>query len=66
MREELNRIFVRHTNQPLERIEKDSDRDFFMSPAEAKEYGIIDEVIYSRDVARNVVEVVAESSSVIR
>jgi ATP-dependent Clp protease protease subunit len=33
----------------LERIEKDSDRDFFMSPGEAKEYGLIDEVIYSRE-----------------
>lgn len=64
MKEELNRIFARHTSQPLERIEKDSDRDFFMSPAEAKEYGIIDEVIYSRDVARNVVEVVSGSSPV--
>jgi len=52
MREELSRIFAKHTRQPLERIEKDSDRDFFMSPIEAKEYGLIDEVIYSRDVAQ--------------
>jgi len=52
MREELNRIFAKHTGQPLERIEKDSDRDFFMSPIEAKEYGLIDEVIYSRDAAQ--------------
>lgn len=52
MKEELNRIFARHTGQPLERIEKDSDRDFFMSPIEAKEYGLIDEVIYSRDIAQ--------------
>jgi ATP-dependent Clp protease protease subunit len=49
MREELNRIFARHTAQPLERIEKDSDRDFFMSPEEARSYGLIDEVIVSRD-----------------
>jgi ATP-dependent Clp protease protease subunit len=51
MREELNRIFARHTGQPLERIEKDSDRDFFMSPEEARSYGLIDEVIVSRDGA---------------
>jgi len=58
MREELSRIFAKHTRQPLERIEKDSDRDFFMSPIEAKEYGLIDEVIYSRDAAQKA-EVVA-------
>ena len=49
MRQELDRIIANHTGQPLERIEKDSDRDFFMSPEEAKEYGLIDEVIYSRE-----------------
>ncbi len=54
MREELNRIFSRHTGQPLERVEKDSDRDFFMSPEEAKEYGLVDEVIYYRDLAKRV------------
>jgi ATP-dependent Clp protease protease subunit len=54
MREELNRIIARHTEQPLERIEKDSDRDFFMSPEEAKEYGLVDEVIHYRDLAKRV------------
>lgn len=49
MRHELDRIIANHTGQPLERIEKDSDRDFFMSPEEAKEYGLIDVVIHSRD-----------------
>ncbi len=49
MRQELDRIIANHTGQPLERIEKDSDRDFFMSPEEAKEYGLIDVVIHSRD-----------------
>jgi len=48
MRQELDRILASHTGQPLERIEKDSDRDFFMSPEEAKQYGLIDEVIHSR------------------
>jgi ATP-dependent Clp protease, protease subunit len=40
----LNELLVEHTGQPLERIEKDTDRNFFMSPAEARDYGIIDKV----------------------
>jgi ATP-dependent Clp protease protease subunit len=52
MREELDRILAHHTGQPLERVEKDSDRDFFMSPEEAKEYGLVDEVIFYRDLAK--------------
>ena len=45
MKEELNKILSKHTGQPLARIEKDSDRDFFMSAQEAKDYGLVDEVI---------------------
>ncbi len=56
MREELNRILARHSSQPLERVEKDSDRDFFMSPEEAKEYGLVDEVIFYRDLAKRKAE----------
>ncbi len=44
-RDVLNGIIEHHTGQTLERIRKDTDRDFFMSPAEALEYGIIDEVL---------------------
>jgi len=44
MREFLNEILSNHTGQPLERITRDTERDFFMSAREAKEYGIIDEV----------------------
>jgi ATP-dependent Clp protease protease subunit len=40
----LNQILVKHTGQSIERIEKDTDRNYFMSPEEAKEYGLIDEV----------------------
>lgn len=47
MRDKLNRILAERTGQPLERIEKDTDRDYFMSAAEAKEYGLIDDVIAS-------------------
>lgn len=42
----LNRILAERTGQPIEVIEKDTDRDFFMSAEEAKEYGIVDKVIY--------------------
>jgi ATP-dependent Clp protease protease subunit len=45
MKEELNRILQKHTQQSLERIQQDTDRDFFMTPEQAKEYGIIDEII---------------------
>ncbi len=45
MREELGSILAKHTSQSLERIREDTDRDFFMSGEQAKEYGIIDEVI---------------------
>jgi ATP-dependent Clp protease protease subunit len=49
MREEIYQIMSTHTGQPLERIQKDSDRDFFMSAEQAKEYGLIDEVIKSKE-----------------
>ncbi len=48
VRGRLNEILVAHTGQPLERIEKDTDRNFFMSAEQAKEYGIVDEVITKR------------------
>jgi ATP-dependent Clp protease protease subunit len=44
----LNELFAKHIGQPLERVEKDTERDYFMGPGEAKEYGIIDEVITHR------------------
>ena len=48
MRSILNDILVRHTEQPLARIEKDVERDYIMSAEQSKEYGIIDEVISKR------------------
>jgi len=48
LRGKLNGILHRHTKQPVERIEKDTDRNFFMSAVEAKEYGIVDEVLEKR------------------
>lgn len=51
MRELLDEILAHHTGQPLERVSKDTDRDFIMSGAEAKEYGIVDEVISNRELA---------------
>jgi len=52
MRDLMDEIVARHTGQPIERVHKDTDRDFVMSADEAKEYGIIDDVI----VARNAVD----------
>ena len=48
LKAKLNEILARHTGQPLERIEKDTERDYFMGPGEGKEYGIIDDVIVHR------------------
>ncbi len=50
MRTELNDILVKHTKQPLPRIEADTERDYFMSGNEAVEYGIVDQVISHRDL----------------
>jgi len=45
MRDKINQILAHHTGQPLEKVQKDTDRDYFMSAEEAKTYGIVDEVI---------------------
>lgn len=45
LRDRINEILVHHTTQPLDKIQKDTDRDYFMSAQEAKDYGLIDEVI---------------------
>ena len=47
LREKVNEILSLHTGKPIEKIREDTDRDFFMSAEEAKEYGIVDEVIVS-------------------
>jgi len=49
IKEKLNKILAKHTGQPLEKVEKDTDRDFYLSAQEAKEYGIIDEVIKTKE-----------------
>jgi ATP-dependent Clp protease protease subunit len=48
MKDEINQILAHHTRQPLDKIEKDSERDFFMNGEQAKEYGLIDEVIFKK------------------
>ena len=45
MRDRLNEILAQHTGQPLDKIQKDTDRDYFMSSQESKDYGLVDEVI---------------------
>ena len=48
LRDKINEILVYHTGRPLEKIEKDTDRDYFMSGDEAKSYGLVDEVILGK------------------
>jgi ATP-dependent Clp protease protease subunit len=51
IRTELNKILVRHTGQPLEKIERDTDRNYFLSAEEARDYRIVDKVITKPDPA---------------
>jgi len=53
MKDEINQILSRHTQQPIEKIEKDSERDFFMNGGQAKEYGLIDEVIFKKELPKS-------------
>lgn len=53
LKETLEHVLARHTGQPVERIAKDTDRDYVMTAAEAKEYGIVDEVIDTRAAVDN-------------
>lgn len=52
VKDEINRILVKHTGQKVERIERDSDRDFYMSAEEAVSYGIADKVFESRKIKK--------------
>ncbi len=52
LREQLNNILVKHTGQSLKKIEKDTDRDLFMTGKQAVEYGVVDEVIVSRSIKK--------------
>lgn len=54
LREKLNTILVSHTGQPLDVIERDTERDFYMDGEAAKEYGIIDHVLYSNSALKDV------------
>jgi ATP-dependent Clp protease, protease subunit len=50
LKDQLNQLMAEHTGQPLDRIEADTDRDFFMSPDEAQKYGLIDKVLTRQDL----------------
>ena len=52
LRDMLEQILAHHTGQPLDKIKKDSDRDYFMSSQESKDYGVIDEVIVPKDIKK--------------
>lgn len=51
IKDTINEILTRHTGQKFEKVEKDTDRDFYMTAQESKEYGLVDEVIKSREEA---------------
>ncbi|MCK5710771.1 MAG: ATP-dependent Clp endopeptidase proteolytic subunit ClpP [Deltaproteobacteria bacterium] len=51
IREDINLILAKHTNQPIEKIQLDTERDFFLKPEDALEYGLIDAIITHREVA---------------
>jgi ATP-dependent Clp protease protease subunit len=53
LKKQLNQHLANHTGQPLERIEEDTERDFFMSAEESRDYGLIDQVITRRPSAAN-------------
>ena len=48
MRDQLNQILAKHTGRPIEQIERDTDRNYFMSAQESKDYGLVDEIIEKR------------------
>jgi ATP-dependent Clp protease protease subunit len=50
VRDTLNKILSEHTGQPIEKIREDTERDYFMTAEEAKEYGIIDKIITTREM----------------
>ncbi|MBR5251136.1 MAG: ATP-dependent Clp endopeptidase proteolytic subunit ClpP [Clostridia bacterium] len=47
-KEKINQILAKNTNQPIEKIREDTDRDYYLNPEEAKQYGLIDEIFYNR------------------
>ncbi|MGD0899559.1 MAG: ATP-dependent Clp protease proteolytic subunit [Thermoguttaceae bacterium] len=51
MRDTLNQILALHTGQPIDRIAKDTDRDFYMTPEEAKQYGVVDDILTKQSAA---------------
>lgn len=51
IREEINQILAQHTGQPIDKISEDTERDFFLKPQDAVEYGIVDEIITKREEA---------------
>ncbi len=63
MREELNRILVHHTGQDMEKVKRDTDRDFFMTAEQAREYRIVDQVISSKPTPRPVTDATAVAST---
>ncbi len=60
LKKRLNRILAHHTGKPVEQVERDADRDYYMSAAEAAEYGLVDEVVQSR---KQMADILADAKS---
>jgi ATP-dependent Clp protease protease subunit len=54
LKNELNNLLSRHTNQPMQKVEEDTERDYYMTGEQAKDYGLIDQVILKRDTVKKV------------
>ena len=63
IREDLNNVLAKHTKQPLKKIQQDTERDCFMTSLECKEYGIVDEVVTTRDKTIKKVELIGKPES---
>jgi ATP-dependent Clp protease protease subunit len=63
IKDELNELIARHTGQPLERVERDTDRDFYLSPEDAISYGLIDAVVEAVPAAPAIAVVASNNSS---
>ena len=48
MKDQINQILAKHTGQPIEKVAKDTERDYFMGPEQAIEYGIVDQILEKR------------------
>jgi len=64
LKKRLNRLLAHHTGQTVEQIERDADRDNYMTADEAKDYGLVDEVVKSRKETKEITEVIKAATEI--